>query len=391
VSSLDVLIVGGGMYVAGRGSETPGTIGPALLEARRTGLVGRITVATTSEQTAQDVKMRLSAIAKDMGVDEAVAAFPAAGSDKTAYLTAIEASKPDVAVVVVPDHLHADICEAICDRGIHCLVVKPMAPDTASATRMVAAAERNNVYGMVEFHKRWDDANMLMRDAVRSGDIGTPLYAVVEYSQQKHIPRDVFRGWAEQTSVFQYIGVHYVDLLQFVTSFTPVRVTAWGQKEYLAAQGIDTWDAMQVVIEWRRPDGGLFVSTHISNWIDPDETSSLSDQKINFVGSAGRYQSDQKNRGVELVRDGIGVRDINPYFSTRFINHDTGKKRFGGYGIDSVLTFLNDVSALRMGESQLQDLVEQRPSFQACLQSTAVIEAAHKSLLAGNIPVEISQ
>lgn len=52
---------------------------------------------------------------------------------------------------------------------------------------------------------------------------------------------------------------------------------------------------MQVVIEWERKDGGLFVSTHITNWIDPDETSAMSDQKINVVGTNGRFQADQKN------------------------------------------------------------------------------------------------
>ena len=51
---------------------------------------------------------------------------------------------------------------------------------------------------------------------------------------------------------------------------------------------------MQVVIEWERKDGGLFVSTHITNWIDPDETSAMSDQKINVVGTKGRFQADQK-------------------------------------------------------------------------------------------------
>ena len=38
-TKINVLIVGGGMYVAGKGSPSNGTIMPALLEARRNGLV----------------------------------------------------------------------------------------------------------------------------------------------------------------------------------------------------------------------------------------------------------------------------------------------------------------------------------------------------------------
>lgn len=391
MSALNVLVVGGGMYVTGRGTKTPGTIGPALLEARRYGLVDRVAVATTRADTALSAKNNLENIAAGMGVNVSIKAYPSSAANNTAYLTAAEDFKPDAALVVVPDQLHADIAEALCGRGIHCLVVKPMAPDMVSAKRMVAAAQSHNVLGMVEFHKRWDEANILLRDTVTSGDLGTLLYATVEYSQQKTIPRDVFRSWAEQTTIFQYLGVHYIDLLQFATGFTPVRASAWGQKAYLAAQGIDTWDSMQVVVEWLRPDRGIFVSTHVTNWIDPDETSAMSDQKINLVGSLGRFQSDQKHRGIEFVCDGAGQRDINPYFSTRFFDFDTGRHRFGGYGIESVLSFLSDVSDLRAGTIKLADLIVRRPSFQACLTSTAVVEAAHKSLVSGNIPVEILQ
>lgn len=390
MAPLDILIIGGGMYVTGRGTETAGTIGPALLEASREGLVGNITVSTTSHKSALEACKKLANLSDQMGVNGQFQSFPEAGNDVKAYLAAIDQAKPDAAIVVVPDHLHAEITENLCGRGIHCLVVKPMAPDANSARRMIAAAEANNVFGMVEFHKRLDEANLLLRDAIQNGQIGVPLYAVIEYSQQKRIPRDIFRAWANQTSIFQYLGVHYVDLLQFAIGYKPLRVTAWGQKSYLVSEGVDTWDAMQVVIEWQCPEGPNFVSTHITNWIDPDETSSVSDQKINVVGTKGRFQSDQKNRGVQIVSDDVGVRDINPYFSASHTDLDTGNKQFSGYGIDSVLTFVRDVTAIKSGSVELQDLISFRPSFQTCLISTAVVEAAHKSLENDSIPTEVT-
>ena len=56
---------------------------------------------------------------------------------------------------------------------------------------------------------------------------------------------------------------------------------------------------MQVVIEWERKDRGLFVSTHITNWIDPDETSAMSDQKINVVGTKGRFRQTKKTEAFK--------------------------------------------------------------------------------------------
>ena len=124
---------------------------------------------------------------------------------------------------------------------------------------MTEAAIKTGVVAQVEFHKRLDESNLLLRDAVQSDKLGNLLYAVIEYSQQKRNPRDIFSSWAGETSIFQYLGVHYVDILQFVTSFHPLRVSAWGQKDYLKNLGLDTWDSMQVVVEWERKDGGEFV------------------------------------------------------------------------------------------------------------------------------------
>ena len=146
---------------------------------------------------------------------------------------------------------------------------------------------------------------------------------------------------------------------------------------------------MQVVIEWEREDGEQFVSTHITNWIDPDETSAMSDQKITVVGTKGRFQADQKHRGVQVVQDDQGIQDVNPYFSSSLKDPSTKQLTFDGYGIKSVLQFINDVQMFIMGKIDLKQLEESRPSFKVCLISTAVIEAAHQSLIHQNTPVMV--
>ena len=324
-----------------------------------------------------------------MHVDIESACLPSRGRDDKAYLEAVRQYKPDAAIVSVPDHLHATIAIPLIEQGVHCLVVKPMAASVTEARAMAEAARRAQVVAQVEFHKRLDESNLLLRDAVRSGQLGALLYAVIEYSQQKRIPRDLFRAWAARSNVFQYLGVHYVDLLHYVTGYTPLRVTAWGQKGYLTEQGIDTWDSIQTVIEWRTEADRRFVSTHVTNWIDPDETSALSDQRINVVGTKGRFQADQKHRGVQQVVDGQGVQDIKPYFTVSFHDVGDGSLRFSGYGINSIQQFVSDVIAFRNGEITWDDLNAQRPSFDAGIVSTAVVEATGRSLQENNRTVEL--
>ncbi len=377
------------MYVTGRGTQGFGTILPALLEARRQGLVGEISLAATTPESAQEALERSTSVAEAMSVDGRLRVFPEGEADARAYLAAAEACRPDAVIVSVPDHLHQRIGVELIERGMHCLMVKPLAPTAAEARSLSEAARSAGVVAEVEFHKRYDEANLLLRDRVRSGKLGHLLYAVIEYSQQKRIPRDVFRSWAARTDIFQYLGVHYVDLLYFATGFLPRSVSCWGQKDYLISHGIDTFDAMQTVIAWRRDDGGDFVSTHVTNWIDPDEGSAVSDQKINVVGTHGRFQSDQKHRGVQTVRDGAGVEDINPYFSSAWFEPELGGLRYNGYGIKSILQFLLDVEAVRDGRTTVLALDDFRPTFEAGVVSCAVIDAARESVAREGAPVAV--
>ena len=143
---LNILVIGGGMYVAGRGAPGyRGTVMPALLEARRAGQVGEISIATTSAETAQAAAADSAAIAAEMGVDGSIRTFPEKGGEVQAYIAAAKGAEPDAAIVVVPDHLHAGVSIPLILRGIHCLVVKPLAGSVADAVKMRDAAARAGV------------------------------------------------------------------------------------------------------------------------------------------------------------------------------------------------------------------------------------------------------
>jgi predicted dehydrogenase len=234
----------------------------------------------------------------------------------------------------------------------------------------------------VEFHKRFDESNLLVRQALADGRLGDIRYITVEYSQRRMV-RSVFGSWLEHTNIFQYLGVHYVDLIHFFTGARPVRALATGQPYDPTSKTQHGSDAIQAMVEWEEPETEQrFVSTIASSWIDPDTTSAMSDQKINVVGTLGRYQLDQKNRGAQLVTEAGGVEDINPYFTQIYAGAD-GAYGVHGYGPSCITQFLADVGNLASGGCSRQDLIATRPSFQDCLASTAVIEAVNHSLYHG--------
>jgi DNA-binding transcriptional LysR family regulator len=138
------------------------------------------------------------------------------------------------------------------------------------------------------------------------------------------------------------------------------------------------------MIEWDGPIGRNepFLSHHNSNWIDPDTNSALSDQRFKIVGTKGRIECDQRNRGIELARQGAGVALINPYYAD-FLPDVDGNLEFQGYSLKSIARFMADVVMLKRGETSLSHLDKTRPSLRQALVSTAVIDAVNRALCAG--------
>jgi predicted dehydrogenase len=258
--------------------------------------------------------------------------------------------------------------------------VKPLTPTLQEARELVRLSRTLGVYGAVEFHKRFDETNLYARKAVDAKMLGQLLYITVDYSQRISIPTVVFRDWARTTNIFQYLAVHYVDLIHFLTGYLPTRVMAVGTRGTLKEQGITEFDSVHATLLWTSPDRSqTLLSVHATNWIDSNRSSAMSDQKYKIIGTKGRLELDQKNRGVELVTDEVGVQQINPYFSEFLPDPDRGMS-FSGYGHRSIERFLLDVQDLRAGKVSTQALESARPSFHSSLPSVAVTEAVNASL-----------
>lgn len=386
---LNVLVLGAGAYVCGRGTDGYGTVLPSLAECHRDGWIDWVTVAATRAASIGILQKKLLELNSRLGTGLTVTGVPAAGEDAAAYRKVLAEKKPiDAAIVVTPDDAHFEQARNLLESGVHCLVVKPLTATVSESAKLVRAAESKGLYGAVEFHKRWDEANLLLKSLLHEQKIGKLRYVSVEYSQRKIVPSETFRNWAAQTNVFQYLGVHYADMIYFVTGASPVRAMAVGQKGWLTGRGINTWDSIQAIVEWQEPGGNRFQSVFALSWIDPNSSSAMSNQKITAVGTEGRVESDQKNRGIEVTTDRDGLMVPNPYFSSIQPGPD-GKNYFRGYGYRSVRQFVEDVSAIREGTLRPKDLEGCRPTFRDALPSAAVVEAVNRSLLAAGewIPV----
>ena len=380
---LNILVVGAGMYVSGKGTSGYGTVLPALCEWKRKGwAIGSVSLAATRAESISSAKRKLDVLNGLMGTDLSLTTFPDPDQerDRESYMKALrEIPRPACAVVVVPDHLHGKVAGDCLEAGLHTLVVKPLTPTVEESKKLIALQEHGGLYGAVEFHKRFDRANLKLKEVLSEGKIGDPLYFIVEFSQRKSIPSKVFASWVGNSNIFQYLGVHYVDIIYFATRAVPRRVMAIGQNGWLKDHGIHTYDAIHGTIEWEGTNGNPFLSYIFTNWIDPESTSAMSDQKIKVIGTKGRYESDQKRRGITIITDEGGIEEPNPDFCSTYPT-GSGAVSYQGYGIESIHTFLQDVIDLNHNRVTIEQLELVRPTFRDSLPSTAVVEAVNKSL-----------
>jgi predicted dehydrogenase len=364
------------MYVTGRGTSGLGTVLPALAQISRNVLIGRVIVVATRDENAALVHSLTCRINKSLDTILQVEYRTIRGS----LIETIQDVSLDCAIVAVPDHLHFEVADALMRRKIHCLIVKPLVPTASEARSLIRLQNANGLYCAVEFHKRFDEQNLVVRQILREGRLGRPKYMVVAYSQRIGIPLEIFRAWATRTNIFQYLGVHYVDLIYFLTGLTPVRASAVGTRGVLDSRGVKTWDSVHATIVWRPGRSSDEMVTQLAiGWVDPPGTSALSDQRFLLVGSEGRMDLEQKDRGVTLVTQTGGIEAVNPYFSM-LLDDASGVAAFQGYGFKSIERYVLDVCDVMANRVSPKSLEATRPSLQQSLVSTCVVEAVNRSL-----------
>ena len=386
-----ILVVGSGMYVTGRKGTGNGTILASLIQLAKQQKLSEMVIVSKSATSALHVEEATANISARLGY-KANVRFVAIPDELSDLALLVKGESFDAAIVSVPDHLHYAYVNFCISAKIPTLVVKPLTPTYEEAKSLIELSESAKVYGAVEFHKRWDESNLYAKRVIQEGKIGALNYIQVDYSQKIKIPTEIFKGWSDQTNILQYLGIHYIDLIYFLTGFTPIRVSAYGTKKTLMAKGIDTYDSIHAFIEWQNPHDAKdkFISIINANWIDANSGAAMSDQKIKFIGTEGRLECDQKDRGIELVNEQGGVQLINPYFS-EYLPGDDGHETLNGYGFKSIERFVLDVIDLQNNAVSFEHLIANRPSFRSASISTLVSDFANQSLAQNAAWVDITK
>jgi D-galacturonate reductase len=246
----EVIVVGGGMI-------TEIQILPTLYHLQRTGLIGNISICALNGAP-------LKKIADNQGLKKA---FPGQGftpypdfnkvdpaqTFPTIFREVLEkAPAGSIAVIAVPDQLHYPMVKEALELGRHVLVVKPLVLKYGQAVELEQLALEKGLFVGVEYHKRFDDRNLITRQRYRAGDLGVFRMGYASLVEPWYYRNSNFQNWCTtgNSDMFTYIGCHYVDLVAYITGLRPVQVSVYGVTEsypngnqgYLWTDGRVVWE-----------------------------------------------------------------------------------------------------------------------------------------------------
>ena len=147
----------------------------------------------------------------------------------------------DAVYISTTNELHHPQTLAAAAAGKHVLCEKPLAMTLADAREMVAACAAAGVVMATNHHLRNAATHRAMREAIKAGRIGRPLFARVFHAV--YLPPHL-QGWrisnpGAGAGVVADITVHDADTLRFVLGEEAVEVTAMVQEAGMGAPGIE--------------------------------------------------------------------------------------------------------------------------------------------------------
>lgn len=128
----------------------------------------------------------------------------------------------DIAAVLTPPEVRADVCLPVLDSQKHMLVEKPFSHSLEEARPIVDAAESAGVVLAVNQNFRWIQPAPVLREYILAGKIGRVLSVLLVDTAW----RDESEGWRNTTSklALSVMGVHWLDRIRWITGDEGVRI-----------------------------------------------------------------------------------------------------------------------------------------------------------------------
>jgi UDP-N-acetylglucosamine 3-dehydrogenase len=247
----------------------------------RAGLIGLGSMGRHHARVLRSLEdVELVAVADAIGDSHGVAAGLPVGKDVDHLI----AAGVDMAVVAVPTAEHERVGLALAAAGVHTMVEKPIAENSAAGLRLAEAFESAGLVGAVGHIERFNPALQEMRRRIEEGQLGE----VYQVSTQRQGP---FPGRIADVGVIKDLATHDIDLTAWVAQSGYVSVAA--QTAHRSGRPHEDMVAATGILE-----NGI-ITSHLVNWLSPMKVRTTT-----VTGEKGALVADTANADLTFYANG---------------------------------------------------------------------------------------
>jgi predicted dehydrogenase len=198
----------------------------------RFGIVGTGFMARTHAHAVRAAGGVVAAVAGSSAASAAAAAGGlGAGRAAASVEELVSSADVDVVSICTPNHLHLEMAELALAAGKHVVCEKPLAMTAQDAQRLVELAEAAGVVHAVPFVYRYYPTVHEARERIVRGEAGK-LWLLHGSYLQDWLAASKDTNWRVDPALggasraFADIGVHWCDLMEFVTGHRIISLTA---------------------------------------------------------------------------------------------------------------------------------------------------------------------
>ncbi|HEV7406663.1 MAG TPA: Gfo/Idh/MocA family oxidoreductase [Chthoniobacteraceae bacterium] len=259
-----------------------GHVGAVLAGARA---LGDVEVVAVSED---DPKLLASFIKKEPLLEKA--------QSYEQWRHLIEHTMPDACCVAGENGLRFEQLLALLERDIHIVAEKPLVTTLADLERLRAAFVKSKSQLSMLLELRHQPKNARVREIVRRGDIGEVCQVATQKSYQWGERPDWYRSRARLGGTIPFIGIHSLDLIQWVTGLDFTHLAGFHGNIGHPEMG-ETEAHASVLAQLAN---GASVTARL-DYLRPAAAATHGDDRLRVVGTKGIVEVNEGDDTVSLI------------------------------------------------------------------------------------------
>lgn len=202
----------------------------------------------------------------------------------TDYKKMLDSVQPDAVSIVVPTPFHTEVATEVMNRGIHCLLEKPIASTVEEADELIALSKKNDIIFTVGHIEHYNPLVVALKELLDKQVIGEVTSILC-----KRVGG--FPQTEPKTDVVIDLAVHDIGITSFLLNKQPRAIYSHGSRTHHSK----SIDSAEILMDYGQASG--FVQ---ANWLTPVKIRTIA-----ITGSKGYVEGNYITQELELYEHNL--------------------------------------------------------------------------------------